>query len=91
MSSSGLNWCPIIDAWLKKRESKMSAVLRVHVETSFFKVYDWARQNVRFKMPMLEANVVFQVKCLCIWLKKSFQHGHGHHRFPIRIWSFYFN
>jgi len=61
MSSSGLNWVPIIEAWLKKRETKTASLLRLHIETSFFKTYDWARQNVRFKMPVLEANVVFQV------------------------------
>lgn len=61
MSSSGLNWAPIIEAWLRKREPRVAALLRSYIENTFFKVYDWSRQNLFFKIPVLEANVVFQV------------------------------
>lgn len=63
MSSSGLNWSPLIDAWLRKRDSRTASILRHCVDSTFFKVYDWSRQNLHFKMPILECNVVFQVCC----------------------------
>jgi len=62
MSSSGLNWSPIIDAWINKRESAVASILKKCVDASFFRVYEWSRQNLFFKMPILECNVVFQVK-----------------------------
>ena len=61
MSSSGLNWSPIFEAWLMKREHRAAAILRKLIETWFFQTYDFARQNLQFKMPILECNVVFQV------------------------------
>lgn len=61
MSSSGLNWVPIFEAWLKQRNPRIENILRTCIETTFFKTYDWARQTLIFKMPVLECNIVFQV------------------------------
>lgn len=64
MSSSGLNWSPIVEAWLKQRDSHIANILRTCIEKTFFPVYDWARQALQFKMPVLECNVVFQLLTL---------------------------
>lgn len=34
MSSSGLNWVPIIEAWLKKREHRVATLLRAYIENT---------------------------------------------------------
>ena len=61
MSSSGLNWKPLTNAWLLKRPTAQAKVLRSYFEQSFAEVYQWTRQNLKYKMDVLECNIVHQV------------------------------
>uniref|UniRef100_H2YD95 AAA+ ATPase domain-containing protein n=1 Tax=Ciona savignyi TaxID=51511 RepID=H2YD95_CIOSA len=73
MSSSVLDWSPILQAWLKTRSSAESAVscnvlpscariLWGLFERCFSVVYRYAVQNLHFKMDILEAFVIRQFK-----------------------------
>uniref|UniRef100_A0A7N6FG55 AAA+ ATPase domain-containing protein n=1 Tax=Anabas testudineus TaxID=64144 RepID=A0A7N6FG55_ANATE len=60
MSSSVLNWSPILEGWLKKRSPQEAEVLRELFSTSFSDVYLFSVQSLEFKMDMLEAFVIMQ-------------------------------
>ncbi|CAG7835361.1 unnamed protein product [Allacma fusca] len=64
MSSSGLNWSPIVEAWLKKREPQTANILRDLIQLWFYQTYDFARQNLQFRMPILECNIIAQMLAL---------------------------
>ncbi|TDH12124.1 hypothetical protein EPR50_G00067440 [Perca flavescens] len=60
MSSSVLNWSPILEGWLKKRFPQESEVLRELFTSSFSELYRFSVQSLEFKMDMLEAFVIMQ-------------------------------
>ncbi|XP_054476940.1 dynein axonemal heavy chain 5 isoform X2 [Anoplopoma fimbria] len=60
MSSSVLNWSPILEGWLKKRFPQEAEVLRELFSSSFSELYRFCVQSLEFKMEMLEAFVIMQ-------------------------------
>uniref|UniRef100_A0A8C2XSQ6 Dynein axonemal heavy chain 5 n=1 Tax=Cyclopterus lumpus TaxID=8103 RepID=A0A8C2XSQ6_CYCLU len=60
MSSSVLNWSPILEGWLKKRFPQEAEVLRELFSSSFSELYRFCVQSLEFKMDMLEAFVIMQ-------------------------------
>uniref|UniRef100_G3NTE1 Dynein, axonemal, heavy chain 5 n=1 Tax=Gasterosteus aculeatus aculeatus TaxID=481459 RepID=G3NTE1_GASAC len=60
MSSSVLNWSPILEGWLKKRFPQEAEVLRELFTSSFSELYRFCVQSLEFKMDMLEAFVIMQ-------------------------------
>ncbi|XP_038567842.1 dynein heavy chain 5, axonemal [Micropterus salmoides] len=60
MSSSVLNWSPILENWLKKRSPQEAEVLRELFSSSFSELYRFSVQSLEFKMEMLEAFVIMQ-------------------------------
>uniref|UniRef100_A0A8C4H121 Dynein, axonemal, heavy chain 5 n=1 Tax=Dicentrarchus labrax TaxID=13489 RepID=A0A8C4H121_DICLA len=60
MSSSVLNWSPILEGWLKKRSPQEADVLRELFSSSFSELYRFCVQSLEFKMDMLEAFVIMQ-------------------------------
>ncbi|KAK5862597.1 hypothetical protein PBY51_017975 [Eleginops maclovinus] len=60
MSSSVLNWSPILEGWLKKRVTQEAEVLRELFSSSFAELYRFSVQSLEFKMDMLEAFVIMQ-------------------------------
>ncbi|XP_071325116.1 dynein axonemal heavy chain 5 isoform X1 [Trachinotus anak] len=60
MSSSVLNWSPILEGWLKKRSPQEAEVLRKLFSSSFSELYRFSVQSLEFKMDMLEAFVIVQ-------------------------------
>ncbi|TNN79750.1 Dynein heavy chain 5, axonemal [Liparis tanakae] len=60
MSSSVLNWSPILEGWLKKRFAQEAEVLRELFSSSFSELYRFCVQSLEFKMDMLEAFVIMQ-------------------------------
>ena len=61
MSSSGLNWSPILQGWLNNRPPAEQGVVMNLFENSFPIIYRQAVQNYVWKMTVLEAFVVRQV------------------------------
>ncbi|GLD72672.1 dynein heavy chain 5, axonemal isoform X1, partial [Lates japonicus] len=60
MSSSVLNWSPILEGWLKKRSPQEADVLRELFSSSFSELYRFSVQSLEFKIDMLEAFVIMQ-------------------------------
>ncbi|XP_034553818.1 dynein heavy chain 5, axonemal isoform X3 [Notolabrus celidotus] len=60
MSSSVLNWSPILEAWLMKRSPQEADILRELFSSSFSELYCFSVQSLEFKMDMLEAFVIMQ-------------------------------
>ncbi|XP_034031153.1 dynein heavy chain 5, axonemal [Thalassophryne amazonica] len=60
MSSSVLNWTPILEAWLKKRSPKEREVLKELFSGSFPEIYQFSLQSLEYKMDLLEAFVIMQ-------------------------------
>ena len=50
MSSSGLDWRPLLNAWLMKKPIGETRLLRSCFEESFSAVYQWSRQNLQYKV-----------------------------------------
>lgn len=61
MSSSGLDWRPLLAAWLLKRPTPEVEILKTAFEESFAPIYQWSRQNLHYMMDVLEFNVINQV------------------------------
>ena len=64
MSSSGLDWRPLLNAWLMKKPIGETRLLRSCFEESFPTVYQWSRQNLQYKMAVLECNIINQAIAL---------------------------
>lgn len=64
MSSSGLDWKPILDAWLKTRTPKEVTVFQQLFEESFAVMYSWGTQNLNLTMKVLQINIVHQVSSM---------------------------
>ncbi|XP_064201033.1 dynein axonemal heavy chain 5 isoform X1 [Anguilla rostrata] len=60
MSSSVLNWSPILEGWLKKRSACEGEVLRELYSTSFPELYRFSLHSLEYKMDMLEAFMIMQ-------------------------------
>ncbi|XP_015212531.2 dynein axonemal heavy chain 5 isoform X1 [Lepisosteus oculatus] len=60
MSSSVLNWSPILEGWLKKRSLQEGNVLRELYSSSFLELFRFSVQSLEYKMEMLEAFVIMQ-------------------------------
>lgn len=61
MSSSGLDWSPVLAAWLKKRNKRESKLFRRLFENTFSTTYTWASQNLNMTMKVLQCNTIQQV------------------------------
>lgn len=64
MSSSGLDWCPVVKAWLKKRSVKEQELFQKLFDESFGETYNWLSQNVVLVVELLQCNITLQ--CLQI-------------------------
>ncbi|XP_056016925.1 dynein axonemal heavy chain 5-like isoform X3 [Ostrea edulis] len=60
MSSSGLDWKPILQCWLNSRPINEQAIIMDLFERSFPLVLQFAVQNLTFKMEVLEAFIISQ-------------------------------
>uniref|UniRef100_A0A4W5PTB6 Dynein axonemal heavy chain 5 n=1 Tax=Hucho hucho TaxID=62062 RepID=A0A4W5PTB6_9TELE len=60
MSSSVLNWSPILEGWLKKRSRQEGEVLRELFSSSFPELYRFSVHCLEYKIDMLEAFVIMQ-------------------------------
>ncbi|TRY93886.1 hypothetical protein DNTS_016033 [Danionella cerebrum] len=60
MSSSVLNWSPILEGWLKNRSQQEATVLRELFSSSFPELYRFSVQSLQYKMDMLEAFIIMQ-------------------------------
>nr|XP_055066586.1 dynein axonemal heavy chain 5 [Misgurnus anguillicaudatus] len=60
MSSSVLNWSPILEGWLKNRSVQEGLILRDLFSSSFPELYRFSVQSLQFKMEMLEAFIIMQ-------------------------------
>uniref|UniRef100_A0A2S2PXW6 Dynein heavy chain 5, axonemal n=1 Tax=Sipha flava TaxID=143950 RepID=A0A2S2PXW6_9HEMI len=64
MSSSGLDWCPVLAAWLKKRNKRESKLFKRLFEMTFSTIYTWASQNLNMTMKVLQCNTIQQMLVL---------------------------
>ncbi|XP_018911445.2 dynein axonemal heavy chain 5 [Bemisia tabaci] len=64
MSSSGLDWCPVLAAWLKTRSSREQSVFQHLFDESFGQLYTWSQHNLNLTMKVLQINIVQQVLIL---------------------------
>uniref|UniRef100_A0A2K5U8Y9 Dynein axonemal heavy chain 5 n=1 Tax=Macaca fascicularis TaxID=9541 RepID=A0A2K5U8Y9_MACFA len=60
MSSSILDWSPILEGFLKKRSPQEAEILRQLYTESFPDLYRFCVQNLEYKMEVLEAFVIMQ-------------------------------
>uniref|UniRef100_A0A8C8C735 Dynein, axonemal, heavy chain 5 n=1 Tax=Oncorhynchus tshawytscha TaxID=74940 RepID=A0A8C8C735_ONCTS len=60
MSSSVLDWSPILEGWLKKRSCQEGEVLRELFSSSFPELYRFTVRCLEYKIDMLEAFVIMQ-------------------------------
>ncbi|KAM4687754.1 dynein axonemal heavy chain 5 [Discoglossus pictus] len=60
MSSSVLNWSPILEGWLKNRSPQEAEILRQLFSASFSDLYRFSIQFLEYKMEMLEAFIIMQ-------------------------------
>ncbi|XP_050507714.1 dynein axonemal heavy chain 5 [Diabrotica virgifera virgifera] len=61
MSSSGLNWKPVIRAWLKGRSQREVDVFQNLFDESFSKMYSWGTQNLCLVIDVLQCNITLQI------------------------------
>ncbi|CAH4038579.1 unnamed protein product [Pieris brassicae] len=61
MSSSGLDWEPVLNAWLKTRSVREDEVLSTLFEQTFPNTYTWCTQNLSFSMRVLQSNIISQM------------------------------
>lgn len=60
MSSSGLDWRPILEAWLIKRDPIESEAFRILYNNSFQELLVFMNENLAPKMELLECNYITQ-------------------------------
>lgn len=61
MSSSGLNWKPVVRAWLKKRSVREQELFQKLFDESFGPLYSWGTQNLHLVISVLQCNITLQV------------------------------
>ena len=60
MSSSGLDWQPLLSSWFKKKniQPEYAQVIKQLFESSFFRIYKWSVSNLHFVMNVLQVHVL---------------------------------
>lgn len=61
MSSSGLDWQPLLQAWLRTRPHHEQGVLTELFSSTFPALFTWTKQNLRLCVPVLQVNLMAQV------------------------------
>ncbi|XP_033349446.1 dynein heavy chain 5, axonemal isoform X1 [Bombus vosnesenskii] len=64
MSSSGLDWSPVVTAWLKSRTPLEQEVFGQCFTDSFTQIYSWSTQALSLTIDVLQCNIVRQMLCL---------------------------
>ncbi|XP_076639069.1 dynein axonemal heavy chain 1 isoform X1 [Colletes latitarsis] len=64
MSSSGLDWNPVVTAWLKSRTLLEQEVFEQCFSDSFAQIYSWGTQALTLTIDVLQCNIVRQMLCL---------------------------
>ncbi|XP_014673291.1 PREDICTED: dynein heavy chain 8, axonemal-like [Priapulus caudatus] len=64
MSSSALDWKPLLQAWLLRRNAVEAECLRELFHASFSEILLYAMQNLQYRMTVLQCNIVNQVLTL---------------------------
>ncbi|KAL7304210.1 hypothetical protein TKK_0003404 [Trichogramma kaykai] len=64
MSSSGLDWEPVVTAWIKSRSAMEQEVFEACFQESFAQVYAWSAQSLVLAINVLQCNVIRQMLCL---------------------------
>ncbi|XP_050711756.1 dynein axonemal heavy chain 5-like isoform X2 [Eriocheir sinensis] len=60
MSSSGLDWQPLLQAWLRTRPHHEQGVLTELFSSTFPALFTWTKQNLRLCVPVLQVNLMAQ-------------------------------
>lgn len=70
MSSSALDWRPILEAWLKLRPIREAECLKTFYDRSFQEIYTFSQENLVAKMDLLECNFITQViqESVVLWM-----------------------
>ena len=72
MSSSGLDWVPILDSWLLTRESVEANIIHELFNESFQKIYNFSSTSLLAKMALLEVIYISQaIKFLTGLIRKT--------------------
>ena len=84
MSSSGLDWQPLLASWFKKKniEPEHSQEIKKLFESSFFRIYKWSVSNLHFVMNVLQVHVLNTVFVLLEALLPCLQKAEEDH--PIK-------
>ncbi|XP_039763737.1 dynein heavy chain 5, axonemal [Pararge aegeria] len=61
MSSSGLDWEPVLNAWLTTRSARELEVFSTLFQETFLNTYTWCTQNLTFSMRVLQSNIIAQM------------------------------
>ncbi|XP_041986842.1 dynein axonemal heavy chain 5 [Aricia agestis] len=61
MSSSGLNWEPVLGAWLKMRSAREIEVFNELFHKTFPNIFTWCTQNLTVSMRVLQSNIILQM------------------------------
>lgn len=61
MSSSGLDWQPLLQAWLRTRPHYEQPIISDLFAKNFLSLFTWCKQNLRLCIPILQVNVITQV------------------------------
>jgi dynein heavy chain len=64
MSSSGLDWRPILQGWLNKRSVNEAEIIKNLFDKSFQDLLDFASNSLVFKISVLECNHIAQVSLM---------------------------
>ncbi|KAG7159115.1 Dynein heavy chain 5, axonemal-like 1 [Homarus americanus] len=60
MSSSGLDWQPLLKAWLRTRPHHEQSILTELFSGCFLDLFTWTRQNLQLCVPVLQVNIITQ-------------------------------
>ena len=84
MSSSGLDWQPLLTSWFKKKnvEPEHAHEIKKLFESSFFRIYKWSVSNLHFVMNVLQVHVLNTVFVLLEALLPCLQKAEEDH--PIK-------
>ncbi|CAB3374843.1 Hypothetical predicted protein [Cloeon dipterum] len=61
MSSSGLDWKPVLEMWLQKQNAREVKIFQELFDSSFATIYSWMSQNLAPKMKVLQCNIIQQM------------------------------
>lgn len=61
MSSSGLDWVPVVKAWLKRRTPKEQETFQNLFDETFQDIYSWGNQNLILVMNILQCHITLQL------------------------------